>query len=196
MKKLVIAAAVSAAFTAPQAFAQADHFAGWSAGISLNGADTRTEAAIRPLSTSGTASDNNFSLQLQYSIAVNELVVLGMGGSVNFGDLKAGKLAAPIDLVTVKSAYSLYLAPGYAFSNTILGYGKFSYLNANAQAANGNSTRFDSGLGYGVGLQAMFNKSWFGQAEYMINQYDDKSSSLETDRLKSNVFSLGVGYKF
>ncbi len=195
MKKLIITSAVALAAVAPLAFAQSSNFQGLSAGVGVNVADTTSEAQLPSISYKGTDTDNNFALQLQYNMAVNEVFLLGLGASANFGDLKAGKLGL-VGQIKVKDAYSLYLAPGYAFNSTWLGYGKLAYLNANGTSDNGGSTKFDNGYGYGIGLQAMFTKNWFGQVEYMVNQYNDKSSLNETDKLKSGVYSLTAGYRF
>jgi hypothetical protein len=196
MKKIGWAVAAVSALAASQAFAQAKNFQGLSAGLNLGTADTTAEAMTGGLGGKGSNTDNNFSLQLQYNAAVTEMLVLGFGATANFGDLKAGTLTPLSTQVKVKDAYSLYFAPGFAFGNGLLGYGKLAYINANAQTSTGSSTRFDDGYGLGFGLQALFGKNWFGQAEFMMNQYTDKAFPGETDKLKSGVFSLGAGYRF
>lgn len=195
MKKPIIISAIALAAVAPHAFAQSSSFQGFSAGVGLNVADTTSEAIVPGVSYKGSDTDNNFALQLQYNVALNEAFVLGLGANIGFGDLKAGSLGS-VGQVKVKDTYSLYLAPGYAFNSTWLGYGKLAYLNANTSAAHGGSTQFDNGYGYGIGVQALFTKNWFGQAEYMVNQYNDKSYLNETDKLKSGVYSVTAGYKF
>lgn len=194
MRKIGSVAALCGALVAPQVFAQAGNFQGLSAGLGLNVADSTAEAVLPGLSNKGTDSDANFLLQLQYNIAVSEVLVLGFGGTANFGDLKAGSLT-PSQHVKIKDAYSLYVAPGYAFNNMWLGYGKLAYLSANTDTL-GINTRFDGGYGVGFGVQALFGRNWFGQAEIMVNQYNDQSFLNESDRLKSNVFSLSAGYRF
>jgi opacity protein-like surface antigen len=195
MKKILVVSIISLAAMAPQAFAQSGNFKGLSAGVGLNGADTTSEARLPAASYKGIDSDVNFSLQLQYNVALNEAYLLGLGTTVNSGDLKAGKLGL-VGQIKVRDAYSLYVAPSYAFNNTWLGYAKLAYLFANAVSANGGSTKFDGGYGYGFGAQAMFTKNWFGQAEFMNNQYEDQSSLHENDKLKSKMYSLTAGYKF
>ena len=194
MRKIGIVAALYGALVAPQAFAQSGNFQGLSAGLGLNVADSTAESVVPGLSSKGTNTDANFLLQLQYNIAVSEVMVLGFGGTANFGDLKAGTLT-PSNHVRIKDAYSLYVAPGYAFSNMWLGYGKVAYLSANTDTE-GVNTHFDGGYGVGFGVQALFGRNWFGQAEVMVNQYNDQSLPGEPDRLKSNVFSLSAGYRF
>ena len=194
MKKLIIAAALGTLFMAPQAFAQANNFRGVSAGLSLNVAETKTEDVVKGSSKSATDTDNNFTLQLQYNMALNDMYVLGIGGTVNVGDLKAGKIGT--SQIKEKEAYSLYVAPGYAFNGSWLGYGKLAFLNASLDGG-GSTVKFDEGYGYGLGLQVLFNKNWFGQAEYMINQYSDRNAAVgETVKLKSGIYALTAGYKF
>jgi opacity protein-like surface antigen len=97
----------------------------------------------------------------------------------------------------MKNIYSLYVAPGYAFNGDWMGYGKLAYLNADLQDATGQSFNFNNGWGYGIGVQALFGKNWFGQLEYMVNQYNDRTPAPgDTLKLKSNVYALTAGYKF
>lgn len=196
MKKLIMTLSTCAAsLLAPQVFAQSANFQGMSAAFGLNVADTRTEYAGGGISRSGSDTDSNVFLQLQYNAALNENIVLGFGGTVGIGDLKAGKLGTSQSKET--GTYSLYVAPGYAFDSNWLGYGKIAYLNAQASTDAYGSANFDDGYGYGLGLQMLFNKHWFGQAEYMHHQYSDRSPSTgNTLKLQSDVYSLAAGYKF
>ena len=195
MKKLFIAAAVTAAFSASGAYAQSENFKGLDLGIGLNVARTTVESNLRSgASSSGSANDYNLALQLQYNVALNNAWLLGVGGTANLGDTKAGSLFNTSD-VKVKNAYSLFVAPGYAFNNAWMGYLKLAYINAKADG-NFGSTNFDSGYGLGFGARAMLDKNWYGQVEYMNNMYDDKKFFLETDKLKADVFTVSVGYKF
>lgn len=194
MKNLLITTAMAAACVTPLAHAQASNFAGLGIGVGVVGADTTTED-ITTLSRSATSSDSNAMLQLQYNLAVNDMFLVGFGGSASLGDLKAGTFGTT--QLKLRDAYSLYVAPGYAFNNSWMGYGKLAYLNANVQSSNGKNASFDSGYGVGIGLQALFGKNWFGQAEYMFNQYDNRSVGPgETLKLKSNIYSLTAGYRF
>lgn len=195
MKKTILFTALCLGFAASPAFAQASSFAGLGAGLRLNVAETSTENVVGGLSRKASDTDNNFALQLQYNMALGNAFVLGLGGTIDFGDLKAGKFGA--NQFKTKDVYSLYVAPGYAFNNTWMAYGKLAYLNAKLESGAGNSVRFDDGYSYGVGLQVMYTKNWYGQAELMINQYNDRSPALgQTLKLKSGVYSLTAGYRF
>ena len=78
MRKIGIVAALYGALVAPQAFAQSGNFQGLSAGLGLNVADSTAESVVPGLSSKGTNTDANFLLQLQYNIAVSEVMVLGL----------------------------------------------------------------------------------------------------------------------
>lgn len=196
MKKLIIALSTCAAsFVAPQAFAQSAHFQGLGAALGLNVADTRTEIVGVPVPASDTDNDTNAILQLQYNAALNENVVLGVGASVNMGDLKAGSYSTT--QLKEKDTWSFYVAPGYAFNNNWLGYLKLAYVNAKVKNSAGDSVNFDDGYGYGLGLQMLFNKHWFGQVEYMHDQFSDRTPpGGGTLKLRAEVVSLSAGYKF
>jgi opacity protein-like surface antigen len=194
MKKLLTAVATAAALATPMAHAQANDFEGFSVGLGVTSADTTSEV-VTGTSSSASNTDNNAVLQLQYNMAVNNTFVVGFGGTANVGDLRAGTFGPNQN--KLKDGYSLYLAPGYAFSKGWMGYVKLAYLNASLQNSAGRSLSFDNGWGYGIGVQALFGKNWFGQAEYMADQYNDRSGMPgETDKLKSNILALTVGYRF
>ena len=195
MKKLLIAATVASAFAAPCAFAQTENFKGLDIGLGVNVARTTVEADLaNGQSSSDSATDYNAALQLQYNLALNNAWLLGFGATVALSDLKAGTLFNSTD-VKVKNAYSVFVAPAYAFNETWMGYVKVAYLNATASGSGGD-TNFDSGYGIGFGARAMLDKNWYGQFEYMNNKYDDKSTFNETDKLKADVLTLSVGYRF
>lgn len=194
MKKLLMAAAASAVFLTPLAQAQSSNFEGFGIGLGITSADTTTEL-VNGGSINSTNADSNAMLQLQYTAAVSDVFLVGMGATATNGELKAGTVG--LNQFKVKDAYSIYVAPGYAFNSDWMGYGKLAYLNASLKDSTGRSYSFDNGWGYGVGVQAMFGKNWFGQLEYMVNQYNDRSAEPGyTLKLRSNVYALSAGYKF
>jgi len=133
-------------------------------------------------------------LQLQYRKAVNDLLVLDFGGSANLSDLKAGQ-RLPAQPARSKDAFGLFIAPGYAFGNSWLGYGKLAYQSAHTEDPAGSS-HLDGGYGFGFGVQTRFGKNWFGQAEFMLSPHLEPSPASDADRLKSSVFSLSAGFRF
>jgi hypothetical protein len=157
MRKLLMAAAVGAACLTPLAQAQTRNFEGFGIGLGATLTNTTTEY-VQGGSLSATDNDTHALLQLQYNAAVNDVWVLGLGAILSGGDLNAGSIAH--NLYKMKNTYSLYVAPGYVLNGDWMGYGKLAYLNTDLRDASGNSFNFDSGWGYGVGLQALFGKNW------------------------------------
>ena len=193
-KKLLLAATMAAAVVTPLAHAQASNFQGFSVGLGVASAHTTTER-VQGASLSSYSSDNNAVLQLQYNMAVNDVFLVGFGGTGYASDLKAGSIAG--NSYKVRDGYSLFVAPGIAFSRDWQGFGKLAYLNANLRDSAGRSYSFDNGWGYGLGAQTMFGRNWFGQLEYMVNEYDDRAAAGGgTIKLKSNMYALTAGYKF
>jgi opacity protein-like surface antigen len=194
VNKLLLAATATAFFVTPLAHAQAGSFEGLSIGLGVTSADTTT-AYVHGGSLSSTHTDNNAVFQLQYNSAVNDMLLVGLGLSANASDLKAGSLGT--NQYKIRDAYSLYVAPGFAFNRDWMGYAKLAYLNANLRDSQGHSYNFDNGWGYGLGVQAQFGKNWFGQLEYMVDQYNDRAPApSDTLKLKSNIYTLTAGYKF
>jgi len=195
MKKPIIAAAMAIACVAPQAFAQSANFQGMSVGVGLNAADTRTEVQAAGLTTKRNDVDYNLALQLNYNWALGNAVVLGLGGATNLGDQKAGKFGN--NQFTIRNSFSLHIAPGLAINNKWLAYGKLAYLQANVRDGSGNTVTFDDGMGYGLGVQTLFDKHWFGQVEYMDNDYGSKNTpTAPRAKLRSEMLTLSVGYKY
>lgn len=221
--KLIIVAAV-AAFFAPQAFAQAANFQGFSLGGNVAMAKTKVDYVGTGLGATSSASTSGLDLQLQYSVALGDKFLLGFGATMGGGSNQAGTVdvttttttvipqtdpSAPIQTVSTfstktiefntKSRTSFELMPAYAISDTVLVFAKLSSLSATAVAVtNGvESTETMSGMGYGVGLRTMFDKNMFFQIGYDTNKYEEKgNAAVLAAQSSSTVFNIGVGYKF
>jgi outer membrane immunogenic protein len=196
MKKLLIATAVAASCFASQAFAQAQNFEGFS--IAGNLVITDSKAEVTSTIYNGSASDvsTNLGLQGQYTWALGDKFVLGLGAQLGLGDLGVGTLSGTTADLKGKNWSSFYVAPGYAVSNTLLVYGKLAALAVDIEAA-GTKVPFD-GIGYGLGVQSYLNKNMFVQGEFMVNDYTDEKFPLfnEVDKYKNTQLSIGIGYKF
>jgi hypothetical protein len=189
MKKALLLAA-SVAFIAPQAFAQAKNFEGFSVGANL--ASTKTTIEDATSSIDGTTA--SLDLNAQYNFALAPQFVLGVGLTLGTGNNKAGTSVTAVDVIT-KNRYALEFTPGYAVSNTLLVYGKVASLSATVEA--GTASESVSGVGYGLGVRGLVDKNMYWQVGYDANTYSEKTSAtLGTFKGKSTVLSLGVGYKF
>jgi len=190
MKKYVIATAVAAAAFAPQAFAQAKNFEGFSVLGAVNVNSTKAEVTVT--TPAATASDSktttNVGVQAEYGWALGNDFVLGAGVTVGLSDLDLGSGAK------IKNTVGLYVAPGFAVSKDSLVYAKLGSTSASVDIP---GLSFDvSGMAYGIGFRSFTSKNVFFQGEYTYNKYDDKNFVNGKITATTGVLSLGVGYKF
>ena len=195
MKKLLIASAIVATFVTPQAFAQAKNFEGFSVlgGVNVAAATFEQNAKNGSSSTSATSTSSNFQLQAEYTMAAGQQFTVGVGVNAGLGDLLFGRWAATGVDLKLKDTLAVYVAPGYAVSDTTLVYGKIAAISGTAADTSSVSL---SGVGYGAGARFLSGKNVYYQVEFMQNQYSDKEFTTVIDKFKSSVFSFGVGYKF
>ncbi len=178
---------------APQVFAQAKNFEGFSLGA--NAEFTRSTVDANGLSDSGNSS--GLGLQAQYNFALTNQFVLGVGATLSFGNHNAASNTGPLGVtVYSKNNTSLDLTPGFALSDSMLLYGKISALSGTAQDDTFSTSTNLSGIGYGIGLRSMIDKNLFFQIGYDSNKYNDITDNGVSVSPKSSIFSLGMGYKF
>jgi opacity protein-like surface antigen len=173
MKKILIAAIAAAAFAAPQAFAQANNFEGFSLGASLNANNTKYEGLATATgfyqAENASSTSTNIGLQGQYTFALS------------------------------KDMNSFFLAPGYALSDATLLYVKLGAVNTKLSYRSASVDM--SGTAMGIGAQFMSGKNLFYSLELVQNNFTDKTETFssgltEQYKLSDTVLGLGVGYKF
>ena len=195
MKKALILATV-ATLVGTQAFAQAKNFEGFSLGANVE-VTKSTADATGALTGSDSGNSTGLGLQAQYSFALGESFVMGIGASLGTNNRNFTDASGALGVNSFsKNNTSIDFMPGYALSNTMLVYGKLSSVNGalqNDTAATSNSL---SGLGYGIGLRSMLDKNTYFQVGYDSIKYDDIVASGVTTSPKTTNFSFGVGYKF
>lgn len=200
MKKVFIAAAIAATLVSPQAFAQAQNFAGF--GVALNGHLANASTDVSTVDGSLKIGDHsqNASLQAGYGFVLSNSAVLGLGLTYNLGDLKGGSFSSGGNSFEMKGKdmYSVYIEPGYALSNSTLIYAKLAYHGVKGEVSgNGSSASEDfEGVGYGVGMRAKLDKNLFFQVEFA--QIDFKSKTIEGGSFKpyATLGTVGIGYQF
>lgn len=183
MKKVLIAMAVAATVAAPQAFAQAKNFEGFSVTAAFNSNNNSAETTNKV-----DASRGNVGVIAQYDFSVGNSFVVGLGASLALSDFDIAGNAK------LQNANSIFVTPGFAVNDQTLVYGKIASISAKADL-NGTSADI-SGVGYGIGARYFSNKNVFFQGEYVFNKYDDKKVSGTTFKNQTGVLTLGVGYKF
>ena len=193
MNRLFTLAAVVAALSSVQAFAQARNFEGFSLGANAD-FDRSTVDATGGTSDNGTST--GLGLQAEYSWALGRNFVLGLGASANTGNRKAGTYVNGNDAYS-KDRYSIDLIPGVAATDKVLVFAKVSSLAGNGASSDGTSTASLQGLGYGLGFRALINNNLFWQAGYDSVTFNDVTFGNGTvASFKGNILSLGIGYKF
>ena len=200
MKKILLAAAAAATCFAPQAFAQATNFQGFSAGGNLNLSSANTEVRGGSTGLNLGESSQNGSVQAAYGLAVGQRGVMTFGATYGLGDIKAGSanVGGLNTSIKAKDAYSIYFEPGYAVTESTLVYGKLAYLGAKGEVSgNGGSgsTNID-GVGYGAGVRTMLNTNVYVQAEVMQSDYNDTTISGVNYKPSATTGTVGVGYRF
>lgn len=195
MKKMIAAVAVAACVFAPQAFAQAKNFEGFSVGANLNLANS-TSSYSAPGQT-GTANSfaQNIDLLARYNFALGDKFVLGLGVSASVGDLKAGDISAT-NTIKFTSMTSFFVTPGVAVSDSMQVYGKIAALNVKVTESASATAPSLSGTGYGIGIQQLLSKNMYLQGELMQNNYADYTNGTTVWKFNSSVMSVGIGYKF
>ena len=196
MKKVILLAA-SIALVAPQAFAQAKNFEGFSFGANFESTNTNLDAVNGAAVGAGSGTTSGLGLQGRYDFALGNQFVLGVGLTYSAGNHVAAIASSTInDDVNVKDNTSIDFTPGFAVSDSMLVFGKISSLNAKLVGSTTSNNL--SGVGYGIGLRAMLDKNMYFQAGYDSNKYGDVTTSATgaTASTKSTVLSLGLGYKF
>lgn len=201
MKKLLIATTVAASFFAPQAFAQAKSFEGFSVGVNLNAATGSSEIAVGSDFNKNGDSSTNVGVQAAYGLALGESFVLGLGATYDFGDLKGGSISTTSGGYELKGKdrYSVYIEPGFAISSSTMAYAKLGYQGVKGEInlSTGQTLSDDySGVGYGAGIRSMLNRNMYLQAEFVQIYFDEKTQGGIRSKPSATVGTLGVGYKF
>jgi opacity protein-like surface antigen len=193
MKKVILAAtAIAATMGMAQAYAQAQNFEGFSAGVN---AQLDTSKSSRSDGSSDSGTSTTLGLQGRYDWAFGNKFVLGLGASYDPGVHAAGSYATGAAANTSKRL-SVELTPGYALTDKTLVYGKVSQNYASVGTDDGSTSAFTQGVGYGLGVRSYVAKQVYVQAGYDTYRYNDTSLNNGTVGLKGNALSLGVGYKF
>jgi opacity protein-like surface antigen len=200
MKRVLIAAAIAATLVSPQAFAQAQNFAGF--GVALNGHLANASTDVSTVDGSLKIGDHsqNASLQAGYGFVLSNSAVLGLGVTYHLGDLKGGSFSSGGNSFEVKGKdmYSVYIEPGYAFSNSTLVYAKLAYHGMKVEVSgNGSSASEDfEGVGYGLGMRAKLDKNLFFQVEFAQTEFKTKSIEGGSFKPYATLGTVGIGYQF
>lgn len=194
MQKIVMTGLVAGVLAASTAFA-ADASGLGGASVSAT-VDFVSGSASASDGTSDNGKTNALGLQGRYDWVVAPNVALGLGASYSSGNHQGGTYASGASAY-VGNRYSIDFIPTVAVGNGWSVFGKLSSVAGQASSDDGSSTSNVQGVGYGLGVRQMLNRTTYWQAGYDMNKFNDVTFNTgTTSSLKENVFSLGVGVKF
>ena len=96
----------------------------------------------------------------------------------------------------LKNHYSVNIEPGYAFSDKTLGYLKLAYHNANAYYTTESVDQSITGTGYGFGAKYFLSENLYLNFEFQTIKYNSFTVSTYDIEHKTQLTTIGVGYKF
>jgi opacity protein-like surface antigen len=182
------------------AFAQANAFEGFSAGVKVSSAGSST-------TLNNTAPNDSFSanlgqqsivptVELGYTYGLTKEIALGLTATYDLAETKLGT----VDNLNFKGSnhYSLNFKPGYVFNNTTMIYAILGYNSMTGKAsANGYSASHTfNGFGAGAGVQVLLTKNIYVQAEAQQITYSGITDKSLKFTPSETLGTIGVGYKF
>lgn len=202
MKKIIV---VAMALAATSVFAQASNFGGFSAGLNLNTVSTNVKATYDGAgSFDGIGQQSwNGSVQAAYGFVTSPSTVVSVGASYGLGNSKAGTLkvdGGSTYEVKTKNQLSVYVEPGFLFSNSTLVYGKLGYERVKGiSSVDGDESGSDKlkGSSFGFGLRTMLDKTSYVQVEVRQLGYSSVTvQDVGSYKVKATVGTAGFGYRF
>ena len=129
-------------------------------------------------------------LKLGYNINRNFAVEVMAGTSFSDDAFDNGADATG----KIDSAYGIYVKGQFEAAKNLELFARLGYTNVDIKLDNGSAEKYDDGdFSYGVGMQYHFNKTVYGQIDYMV-YYDD--NGFEGADTKIDGFSLSIGMNF
>lgn len=200
VKKILVAMVLATSFALPPAFAQAEHFSGWSVGANLNFVSSSTKFVDGSATANMGDTSANTSLQAAYVKVLGSHGVLGFGATYGLGDLNAGSLDVGGTHVSFKTRnlYFVYIEPGYALSDATLIYAKIAKVSLVGEESYGGVTASKTfgGTGLGLGIRLALDKNLHVQVEFLQAEYNMKNPSARAYQPSASTGSIGLGYRF
>lgn len=193
-KKLFVASLLSVAATG--AFAQANAFEGFSAGVKVSSVGASTSISEPGFSTNMGQQSVVPTLEVGYAYGLSKEISLGLTATYDLAEAKAGS----VNEVNFKNTdhYSINFKPGYVFNNNTMVYAILGYNSMTGKASAGGMSvnQTFNGFGAGLGIQALVTKNVYIQAEAQQITYSGQTKDGTTFTPSATVGTVGVGYKF
>jgi outer membrane immunogenic protein len=197
-KNLLVAALLSVAATG--AFAQANNFEGFTAGVNVSSVGGSSTTTFDGVSLDGGQQSVVPGVELGYNFAASKEIVLGLTATYDFSDSKLGQIGLDGDNLNLKgqNRMSINFKPGYVITPSTMVYATVGYNTMSAKASLGgdSSTKTVNGVGYGLGIAVMATKNVFVKAEVQQVNFDTWNDGNLSVRPNMTVGTIGLGYKF
>jgi hypothetical protein len=225
IKNILLVSVLATTFASTAVFAQAKNFEGFGIQLSTGYQNNKTQSS--DLKVGGVQVPSNvlniptqssgempLNIGLGYTFALSERFTLGAlieynPISMNSGSGSFNLYGAPGTdpeyqyTQKLENQVSLSLVPGYAFTDSTMGYAKVGWINATSKTTNYDSQISSNvnGVLLGLGAKHLFTKNLYGFAEATYASYGGGTSTGDlaetvTFTPTSYSFLLGVGYKF
>lgn len=190
--------------------AQSKSFEGVDLSVQLGLHSTQSERTA--LLGDSVSRGSNYSVQAQYSVALSDKFVLGLGAWGAISDIKMGDVnysngtTGPLKL---QNMAAVYIAPGYAVNDSVLVYGKIGRLFgkwgepglSDLTAAISPIDNDMLGTSLGIGIQIMASDHLLYRVELLQNQFQEKNLCTTPNvncvaNLSATSVNGGIGYKF
>jgi opacity protein-like surface antigen len=192
MKKFILATAVATAALVPQAFAQSKNFEGFSAGLSANFNNGKTEIPGQSPSESSTTAGIKGTYGWGFA---GSNFILGASLAYDTGNVKMGTTSSGTSAVG-KGLTTISIEPGFKASNDALVYAKLGYATVKGEVDTSSDNY--SGTSFGIGVRSMLAKQWSLDLEAQQFNFTGKYSASVSGDIKpsATVISVGVNYHF
>jgi len=186
-------------------YAAETNFTGPSIGVKVSAVDNDVDYGgfLDGISSSNNDVDTELYASYGFALSGNWVVNLGATYSLTDTDFDTesyldGGSTETID-VELEDHWSVYIEPGYKFTDKWLGFAKLAYHDGDANYRDslaGNGTTSVNGIGYGIGVAYAYSRNIEARLEYQEIDYDRERVNLSTGELDVSEFSVSIGYRF
>ena len=186
---------------------KASHFKGLSLGINIQAKTTtvKVDGDINSKHYVLDAVGDNYLLgdiNLEYGFQLTEKALLSFGATYSVNSFDLLNISAKRDYFRAEGedTYSIYVAPGFALSENVLGYAKLSYnhfeLNTKSNTTSANDSLSVHGYGIGLGFKSQISESLHASVEIQRIMNTDDSFVSQGLGTGSTVGVVGLSYNF
>lgn len=180
-------------------------FTGPSVGVKVSSVSNDLDYGGFLEGSSSSATDVSAEVYASYGFGLSEKWVLNVGASYALNDTDFGTenyldgSSAESVKAELQNHWSVYIEPGYKFTNKWLGYAKLAYHEADGKFRDtlvGNGSSNINGFGYGLGLAYSYSNNIEARVEYQKIDFDRERTGISTGQPDVSEFGVSIGYRF